>query len=99
MRTTNHNVNEIIEAVAPYFKLLGIGGMGTRGFGRLELCVEDSLLLQNDQHGQNKQGAPGGEKMLNLDYICVECAQNIAFDANDVMMPLRTSLKTTSQKH
>jgi len=62
LRTTNHNVNEIIEAVAPYFKLLGIGGMGTRGFGRLELCVEDSLLLQNDQHGQNKQGAPGGEK-------------------------------------
>ena len=32
----NVDVNEIIKAVSPYFKNLGIGGMGTRGFGRLE---------------------------------------------------------------
>lgn len=37
------DVNNIIDAVSPYFKKLGIGGMGTRGFGRLELArVEDS---------------------------------------------------------
>ena len=33
----NMDVSEIIDAVSPYFKLLGIGGMGTRGFGRLEI--------------------------------------------------------------
>jgi len=27
----------IVEKIKPYFKLLGIGGMGTRGFGRLEI--------------------------------------------------------------
>jgi len=36
-RNEDTNIHQIIEAVAPYFKLLGIGGMGTRGFGRLEL--------------------------------------------------------------
>jgi len=35
-------VDEIIEAVAPYIKNLGIGGMGTRGFGRLELLLNSS---------------------------------------------------------
>ena len=38
-------VNDIIKGVSPYFKNLGTGGMGTRGFGRLELVkvkVEDS---------------------------------------------------------
>ena len=38
-------VNDIIMGVSPYFKNLGTGGMGTRGFGRLELDkvkVEDS---------------------------------------------------------
>ena len=36
-------VNDIIMGVSPYFKNLGTGGMGTRGFGRLELVkVEDS---------------------------------------------------------
>ena len=37
----NKDVSEIIkvvsEAVAPYLRNLGIGGMGTRGFGRLEI--------------------------------------------------------------
>lgn len=33
------DVNKIINAVSPYFKLLGIGGMGTRGFGRIELAI------------------------------------------------------------
>jgi len=27
----------IIDAVSDYFKYIGIGGMGTRGFGRLEI--------------------------------------------------------------
>lgn len=33
------NIDEIVEAVSPYFRLLGVGGMGTRGFGRLEIDV------------------------------------------------------------
>ncbi len=33
----NKDVNEIIRVVSPYLKNLGIGGMGTRGFGRLEI--------------------------------------------------------------
>jgi len=35
------DVNKIINAVSPYFKLLGIGGMGTRGFGRLEIALKN----------------------------------------------------------
>lgn len=31
------NIDIEIEDIFPYFKLLGIGGMGTRGFGRIEL--------------------------------------------------------------
>jgi len=46
-------IGQIIDAVIPYFKLLGIGGMGTRGFGRLELKVENS----ND----GKQTSEGGD--------------------------------------
>ena len=34
------NVNKVITAVSPYLKYLGIGGMGTRGFGRIELFWE-----------------------------------------------------------
>ena len=45
-------VRRIIDAVMPYFKLLGIGGMGTKGFGRLELKIENS----NDE----KQTSEGG---------------------------------------
>ena len=43
--------------------------------------------------------APGGEKMLNLDYICVECAQNIAFDANDADDALKNKLENNLRKH
>lgn len=31
------DINKVMGAVSSYFKLLGIGGMGTRGFGRVEL--------------------------------------------------------------
>jgi CRISPR-associated protein Cmr4 len=58
-RTTD--VSGIINAVSPYFKLLGIGGMGTRGFGRLELCAEEPSKLQSHQKGQGGQSAQGGE--------------------------------------
>ena len=35
------NVEKIIKnTVSPYFKNIGVGGMGTRGFGRLELSIE-----------------------------------------------------------
>jgi len=33
-------VTGILNNVSPYFKFIGIGGMGTRGFGRLELFFE-----------------------------------------------------------
>ncbi len=33
-------VIEVLNNVSPYFKLIGIGGMGTRGFGRLELFFD-----------------------------------------------------------
>lgn len=33
---------EVLKAVSPYLKYLGIGGMVTRGFGRLELAAEHS---------------------------------------------------------
>lgn len=58
-RTTD--VSGIINAVSPYFKLLGIGGMGTRGFGRLELYTEEPSKLQSHQKGQGGQSAQGGE--------------------------------------
>lgn len=35
-------IDRILKAVSPYFKLLGVGGMGTRGFGRLELDAKHS---------------------------------------------------------
>ncbi|MBC7107314.1 MAG: type III-B CRISPR module RAMP protein Cmr4 [Methanomassiliicoccales archaeon] len=35
------DIEKVMNAVKPYFKLLGIGGMGTRGFGRLELFIEN----------------------------------------------------------
>ena len=43
------NVNEIVNAVSPYFKYLGIGGMGTRGFGRLELAIEQKEESQGGE--------------------------------------------------
>ena len=36
--------------------------------------------------------------MLNLDYICVECAQNIAFDANDADDALKNKLENNLRK-
>ncbi len=43
------DVNKIIDAVSPYFKLLGIGGMGTRGFGRIELAIEQKVKSQGGE--------------------------------------------------
>lgn len=33
---------KILKAISPYFEYLGVGGMATRGFGRLELAVKHS---------------------------------------------------------
>ncbi len=33
-------IQELLERIYPYLKALGIGGMGTRGFGRLEVLTE-----------------------------------------------------------
>ena len=33
----NLNISDILRETYPYLKVLGIGGMGTRGFGRLEI--------------------------------------------------------------
>ncbi len=37
-------------------------------------------------------------KMLNLDYICMECAQSIAFDANDADDALKNKLENNLRK-
>lgn len=34
------NISRLLEQTYPYLKMLGIGGMGTRGFGRLEILVQ-----------------------------------------------------------
>ncbi len=36
------DIDKVMGAVSSYFKLLGIGGMGTRGFGRVELLNIDN---------------------------------------------------------
>ena len=52
-RDKNNNVvDTIIRAVSPYIKNLGIGGMGTRGFGRLE-------ILPDDANGTTEGGGSG----------------------------------------
>ena len=38
----NVDVDSLINAVSPYLKNLGIGGMGTRGFGRIELAPNEA---------------------------------------------------------
>ena len=48
----NVDVNEIINAVSPYFRTLGMGGMGTRGFGRLEISPNKESD-ENDGGGNN----------------------------------------------
>ena len=48
----NATTNDIIDVVRNYFKLLGIGGMGTRGFGRLELASNDNNEQFASQGGQ-----------------------------------------------
>ena len=45
-------VDSLINAVSPYLKNLGIGGMGTRGFGRIEIN-----LCQNRQNNGGKTDA------------------------------------------
>jgi len=37
------DVTKILNQVNPYFKFIGIGGMGTRGFGRLELFYDGKI--------------------------------------------------------
>lgn len=44
-----NNVNSLIRATFGYLKLLGIGGLGTRGFGRVEILNNDSG--QNPKEG------------------------------------------------
>jgi len=48
-RDESVDVNKIINAISPYFKLLGIGGMGTRGFGRIELAIEQKVKSQGGE--------------------------------------------------
>jgi CRISPR-associated protein Cmr4 len=43
------SIVNLIEATFPYLKLLGLGGMGTRGFGRV-----DFFTLKNNKQSNNK---------------------------------------------
>ncbi|MBP8944406.1 MAG: type III-B CRISPR module RAMP protein Cmr4 [Paludibacteraceae bacterium] len=49
----NSNVYSLIEATFPYIKLLGVGGMGTRGFGRVDFFTAET---QNNQTNNNQNG-------------------------------------------
>jgi len=42
-------IDVVIQAVSPCFKNLGLGGMGTRGFGRIELAIEQKVKSQGGE--------------------------------------------------
>lgn len=42
-------INRVMNAVSPYLRNLGIGGMGTRGFGRLEILERSSGGMSDAQ--------------------------------------------------
>lgn len=44
-------VDPLIEATFPYLKLIGVGGMGTRGFGRID--VFNMVEISNDKGAQS----------------------------------------------
>lgn len=42
-KDTAQELSSLIEQAFPYLRLLGIGGMGTRGFGRIDIFVEQNM--------------------------------------------------------
>jgi CRISPR-associated protein Cmr4 len=52
-RKDNNNIDQLIKATFPYIKLLGLGGMGTRGFGRVDFFTAET---QNNQTNNNQNG-------------------------------------------
>jgi len=50
----NTYIDQLIEATFPYLKLLGIGGLGTRGFGRMEVfTINDEQKAGGDSNAQS----------------------------------------------
>jgi CRISPR-associated protein Cmr4 len=50
----NADIVQLIEATFPYLKLLGVGGLGTRGFGRMEVFViNDEQKAGGDSNAQS----------------------------------------------
>ncbi|MHA1115934.1 MAG: RAMP superfamily CRISPR-associated protein, partial [Candidatus Heimdallarchaeaceae archaeon] len=46
-------VDDLLNTVSPYFKIMGIGGMGTKGFGRLDLVNTNNQMPNEEQKGAN----------------------------------------------
>ncbi|PMP95009.1 MAG: type III-B CRISPR module RAMP protein Cmr4 [Candidatus Aminicenantes bacterium] len=44
----NVNIDQLIKETFPYLKLLGLGGLGTRGFGRIEVFDVNESELNNE---------------------------------------------------
>ena len=53
------NVFEVVKTAHPYLEHLGLGGMGTRGMGRLRVLYPDGQMSASGQPAQ-PQSTPGG---------------------------------------
>ena len=52
---TNQDIEKLIEATFKYLKIIGLGGLGTRGFGRIEV-----FNLNDNEKRQNEGGTENG---------------------------------------
>jgi CRISPR-associated protein Cmr4 len=59
----NNNIDQLIEATFPYIKLLGLGGMGTRGFGRVEFFVTKKQNNQTPDNNKTSSDQNGGQNL------------------------------------
>ncbi len=59
------NVFEVVKAAHPYLECLGIGGMGTRGMGRLRV-LSANATSQQPVAPQNKQEVPDAEPRYGM---------------------------------
>lgn len=55
-RESINNIESLIEATFPYLKLLGVGGLGTRGFGRI------NIFGINENNAQSSKGGKVNDK-------------------------------------
>lgn len=56
------SLEDVLANVKSYFKTLGIGGMGTRGFGRLELMVNNDCCKAGEGKNHEQSSETGGNQ-------------------------------------